>query len=106
VYVERSLGPRSRSHAHSTLCSHAPRQVPFRETHHISGRAVALAETLQTGLADLSLEQYQQLSPKFSDDVFADVFDFERSIEKRNAIGGPSREMVTRQVKVLRELLK
>jgi len=35
--------------------------------------------------------------------VFADVFDFEKSVEKRNAIGGPSREMVARQVRVLRK---
>lgn len=80
--------------------------MPFRETHHISGRAVALAETLQTPLSSLSLEQYKQLSPKFDEDVFADVFDFERSIEKRNAIGGPSREMVKRQVGVLRGLIQ
>lgn len=76
--------------------------VPFRETHHVSGRAVALAEQSSCTLADLTLAQYKELHPKFDDDVFADVFDFEQSVEKRNAIGGPSREMITRQVGVLR----
>ena len=32
-----------------------------------------------------------------------EVFDFEASVEKRNAIGGPSRGMVARQVAVARE---
>lgn len=76
--------------------------VPFRETHHVSGRAVALAEQSSCTLADLTLAQYKELHPKFDEDVFADVFDFEQSVEKRNAIGGPSREMITRQVGVLR----
>jgi argininosuccinate lyase len=75
-------------------------QVPFRETHHVSGRAVALAESLKCSIADLSLH------PKFEQDVFADVFDFEQSVEKRNAIGGPSKEMVGRQVKVLRKVIQ
>jgi argininosuccinate lyase len=81
-------------------------QVPFRETHHVSGRAVALAESLKCSIADLSLDQYLSLHPKFEQDVFADVFDFEQSVEKRNAIGGPSKEMVGRQVKVLRKVIQ
>ena len=81
-------------------------QVPFRETHHVSGKAVALAESTGVSISELSLEQYLTLNPKFEQDVFADVFDFEQSVEKRNAIGGPSREMVARQVRVLRQSVK
>lgn len=78
------------------------RQTPFRETHHISGRAVALAESRKCQLNDLTLEDYKNLSDKFSEDVHG-VFDFEASVERRNAIGGPSREMVSRQIEVLRK---
>ncbi|KAG9103096.1 argininosuccinate lyase [Ceratobasidium sp. 370] len=79
-------------------------QMPFRETHHISGRAVALAESLGIQISDITLEQYKQLSPKFEEDV-AGVFDFEKSVEQRNAIGGTSRQTVDRQIEVLRKIL-
>ncbi|CAE6437167.1 unnamed protein product [Rhizoctonia solani] len=79
--------------------------TPFRETHHISGRAVALAESLGVQLSDLTLDQYKKLSPKFEEDVVS-VFDFERSVEQRNAIGGTSRQTVDRQIAVLRKALE
>ncbi|KAG9079652.1 argininosuccinate lyase [Ceratobasidium sp. UAMH 11750] len=78
--------------------------MPFRETHHISGRAVALAESSGIQISDITLEQYKQLSPKFEEDV-AGVFDFEKSVEQRNAIGGTSRQTVDRQIEVLRKIL-
>ncbi|KZV88311.1 putative ARG4-arginosuccinate lyase [Exidia glandulosa HHB12029] len=78
--------------------------VPFRETHHISGRAVALAEAEKKPLSTLTLQQLQGLCPKFTADV-KDVFDFEASIERRDAIGGPSRRMVDRQIAALRKAL-
>ncbi|TXT13069.1 hypothetical protein VHUM_01470 [Vanrija humicola] len=76
--------------------------VPFRETHHISGRSVALAEQRKVQISDLTLEDWKALSPHFTEDVF-DVFNFENSVEKRNAIGGPARKMIQRQVDVARE---
>lgn len=79
-------------------------QIPFRETHHISGRAVALAESRKCQLNDISVEDYKKLSDKFEDDVQA-VFDFEASVERRESIGGTSRKMIDRQVQVLRKAL-
>lgn len=79
-------------------------QIPFRETHHISGRAVALAESRQCALNELTLEDFKKLSDKFTEDVH-DVFDFEASVERRDAIGGTSRKMVDRQIAVLRQSL-
>ncbi|GBE82034.1 argininosuccinate lyase [Sparassis latifolia] len=75
--------------------------IPFRETHHISGRAVALAESRKCQLSDLTLQDYKSLNEKFGDDVLS-VFDFEASVERRESIGGTSRKMVARQVRVLR----
>jgi argininosuccinate lyase len=77
-------------------------QVPFRETHHISGRAVALAEKLSIPLSDLTFEQFKELSDKFESDVDT-VFDFENSVERRNLLGGPSKKGIERQVEVLRK---
>jgi argininosuccinate lyase len=56
-------------------------------------------------MSDLSLVDLQTLSPKFEADVHAEVFDFEKSVERRDAIGGTSRRMIGRQVEVLRNLL-
>lgn len=79
--------------------------IPFRETHHVSGRAVALAEAKGCQLHELSLEDYRKLHQLFTDDVM-EVFDFEASVERRKAIGGPSRATVERQVQVLRQALR
>ncbi|KAG9318806.1 putative argininosuccinate lyase [Chiua virens] len=78
--------------------------VPFRETHHVSGRAVALAEVRQCQLNELTVADYKQLHDKFGDDIL-DVFDFEASVERRTAIGGPSRGTLDRQIAVLRAAL-
>lgn len=77
-------------------------QVPFRETHHISGRAVALAEQTKCQISYLSMDQWKELSQHFTDDV-QDIFNFENSVEKRNAIGGPAREIIKRQVEVAKK---
>ncbi|KAL0947029.1 hypothetical protein HGRIS_013172 [Hohenbuehelia grisea] len=79
--------------------------IPFRETHHISGRAVALAESRRCSLNELTLADFKGLNEKFGDDIL-DVFDFEASVERRESIGGTSRKMIDRQVAVLRSALQ
>ncbi|AAS52666.1 AEL019Wp [Eremothecium gossypii ATCC 10895] len=80
--------------------------VPFRETHHISGSCVALAEQLAlSGIDQLTLEHYKGIDPRFEEDVF-DVFDFELSVERRQSTGGTARAAVLKQVDNLEEQLK
>ena len=79
--------------------------VPFRETHHISGRAVALAESRSCQISELSVDDFKKLDARFGDDVMA-VFNFETSVEHRASIGGTSLAMVQRQVDVLRAALR
>lgn len=43
--------------------------VPFRETHHIAGAAVKLAEDKNVPLDTLSLAELQSLHPMFAEDV-------------------------------------
>lgn len=74
--------------------------MPFRETHHISGRAVAKAEELGVQISDLSFDQYRGLSDQFTEDVH-EVFDMETSVEKKNVIGGPYREGIKTQVEFI-----
>jgi argininosuccinate lyase len=80
------------------------RGVPFRESHHLVGLAVRRAEDLGVSLQDLPLSDYQALHPAFGEDVHA-VFDFERSVEARNAPGGTALASVLAQIEQAQELL-
>ncbi|KAM0335005.1 hypothetical protein ACHAQA_000039 [Verticillium albo-atrum] len=78
--------------------------VPFRETHHISGRCVALSEQTGTPMNELSYEQLKGIDARFGEDI-AETFDYEKSVEMRAAKGGTSKSSVLEQIKVLREML-
>mmetsp|Transcript_10438 Transcript_10438/g.31394 ORF Transcript_10438/g.31394 Transcript_10438/m.31394 type:complete len:488 (-) Transcript_10438:1191-2654(-) len=79
--------------------------VPFRETHHIAGAAVKMAEDLQTPLSSLTVEQLQTLHSSFEDDVIAEVFDFEKSVERKSSIGGTSKRSVMATVMRIRQFV-
>jgi argininosuccinate lyase len=79
--------------------------VPFRETHHISGQAVALAETRGCGIDELTVEDFKSLTSVFEADV-KDVFDFEASVEARSARGGTAKQSVLNQITRLRHTLE
>ncbi|KAI7372420.1 putative argininosuccinate, partial [Hortaea werneckii] len=64
--------------------------VPFRETHHISGQVVALAEKENKPMDQLSFQQLQSVDQRFEQNVM-DVFDYQKSVEMRSAKGGTSR---------------
>ncbi|KAI1820414.1 argininosuccinate lyase [Xylaria intraflava] len=78
--------------------------VPFRETHHISGRCVAKSEELGVPMNELSLEQLQAIDGRFMEDVL-DTFNYNTSVETRSAKGGTSRARVLEQIKVLKTML-
>jgi len=78
--------------------------VPFRETHHISGRVVAKSEELGIPMDTLSLEQLKAIDNRFTDDVM-DIFNYETSVESRSAKGGTSRSSILEQIKVLKAIL-
>jgi argininosuccinate lyase len=75
--------------------------VPFRETHHIAGRVVALSEKEGKAMDKLSLEQLQGIDARFGKDVL-DVFDYMSAVEMKNAIGGTSRSAVLEQIQVIK----
>lgn len=80
--------------------------VPFRETHHISGECVRAAEEKKlSGIDKLTIEQLKEIDSRFGDDV-ADVFDFEVSVERRDATGGTAKSAVLKQLANLASQLK
>ena len=61
--------------------------VPFREAHHITGRAVREAEARGCGLADLSLETLVAIDARIDARVF-DVLTVDASVASRTSHGG------------------
>eukprot|EP00560_Eucampia_antarctica_P005943 CAMPEP_0197823576 /NCGR_PEP_ID=MMETSP1437-20131217/902_1 /TAXON_ID=49252 ORGANISM="Eucampia antarctica, Strain CCMP1452" /NCGR_SAMPLE_ID=MMETSP1437 /ASSEMBLY_ACC=CAM_ASM_001096 /LENGTH=469 /DNA_ID=CAMNT_0043422809 /DNA_START=54 /DNA_END=1463 /DNA_ORIENTATION=+ len=71
--------------------------VPFRETHHISGACVRLAEESEVSIDTLTLEQLQNIDARFEADVMK-VWDYEVSVERKCSIGGTAKASVQKQV--------
>lgn len=78
--------------------------VPFRQTHHIAGAVVRKAEERGVSIAELPLEDLREISPLFDADIM-EVFDFERSVERRSAKGGTSQSSVLAQIASIETLL-
>jgi argininosuccinate lyase len=80
--------------------------VPFRQAHHIAGRAVHLAETTQRTLSQLTLEEYKSLDAHFDADITSPAWwTFERSVESRDAVGGTNKQRVVEQIDSLEQLI-
>jgi argininosuccinate lyase len=80
------------------------RGVPFRSTHEVVGRLVRRAEEAGVSLSELSLDALREEHPAFEDDV-RDVFDWERSADARDGIGGTSLRSVRAQLETAKALL-
>ncbi|KAF3482909.1 argininosuccinate lyase [Arthroderma uncinatum] len=105
VFPEKMLAALSPDMLATDLAEYLVRKgVPFRETHHISGRAVALAEKENIPMDKLTLAQFKGVDERIGDDVL-EVFNYERSVELKSAIGGTSKSAVLKQIETLRKSL-
>ena len=77
--------------------------VPFREAHHITGRAVALAESKGVDLSDLSLEELKSIDKRIGDDLDLSL---ENSMKSRKSYGATAPERVKEQIKYFEKFLK
>lgn len=68
--------------------------VPFRDSHEIVGKTVALAVEEDKDLSELSLEQLQQFSSLIEADVFDKALTLEASVSARDHIGGTAPKQV------------
>jgi argininosuccinate lyase len=73
------------------------KRVPFREAHHLSGRAVALSEQRSVPMNALSDEDWRSISPYFTPDV-RNVFSFTQSVASRDVAGGTSPRAIREQL--------
>ncbi|MFV0396189.1 MAG: argininosuccinate lyase [Coprobacillaceae bacterium] len=73
--------------------------VPFRDAHGIIGELVLYAIKENKSLDDLSLAEFQQISPVFKEDIYTAI-SLETCVNKRNTIGAPSRQMMKEVISI------
>jgi argininosuccinate lyase len=78
--------------------------MAFRDAHHVTGRAVKLAEQKGTGLDELSLAELQGLEAGVTDGVYT-VLSPEASVGSRLSYGGTAPSQVRAQIARWKELL-
>jgi argininosuccinate lyase len=78
--------------------------VPFREAHHITGRAVKAAETAGTALAELPLETLRAIDERIDERVYA-VLTVDASVASRKSYGGTAPEQVRTRIAEARAAL-
>jgi len=79
--------------------------LPFREAHHVTGRAVALAEELKCQLEKLPLDRLREINGAITEDVFG-VLSVANSVKSRTSYGGTAPAQVRRQVRDWKKRLK
>ena len=79
--------------------------VPFREAHHIVGRAVAAAEAGGVGLAELELDALRAIDPRIDERVY-DVLTVDASVRSRTSYGGTAPERVREQIERAKRALE
>jgi argininosuccinate lyase len=101
---ERMRAVAAAGHATATdladwLVTHA--DVPFREAHHIAGRAVAAAESAGKTLDGLGIEELQAVDPRIDERVLP-LLSVESSVAARRSAGGTAPDRVREAIAVAR----
>ncbi len=71
--------------------------VPFREAYKIVGKIVGFCIDKNMTLDELSLEEYQNFSKNFDEDIY-EAINLKTCVVKRKVIGGPAPEQVKKQI--------
>ncbi|MBI3880664.1 MAG: argininosuccinate lyase [Verrucomicrobia bacterium] len=79
--------------------------LPFRQAHHVVGAVVAFAEKAGRPLNQVSVAEFQKISPKFGPDVRT-VFDLKRAMQRRTLTGAPGTSEVKKQLARWKNLLR
>lgn len=79
--------------------------VPFRDAHGIVGRLVLHCIDKGISLDEISLEEYQEISPVFKEDIY-EAISMKNCVEKRNTIGAPGAEVMTKVLALHKKYLE
>lgn len=75
------------------------KSLPFRDAHEILGRLVLYSIQHNKSLDDLSLQEYKKISDVFEEDIYKAI-SLEECVNKRNILGGPSKEMMDKVIQI------
>ncbi len=78
--------------------------LPFRQAHEIIGNIVLYAINQNKFLLGLTMEEYQQFSPLFSEDIF-EILQPKHVVGARNSEGGTSFEQVNKQLALAEQFI-
>jgi argininosuccinate lyase len=78
--------------------------VPFRDAHGIVGQLVLYCIEKGIALEEMSLSEFQQISPVFAQDIY-DAISLTTCVNKRNTIGAPGTEAMAQVLKINEEYL-
>jgi len=78
--------------------------VPFREAHHVTGRAVKLAEERGVRLWELPLEALREVEPRIDERIF-DVLSVDASVRSRTSFGGTAPQLVRKRIEAVKRAL-
>ena len=79
--------------------------VPFRDAHGIVGRLVLHCIDKGISLDEMSLEEYQEISPVFKEDIY-EAISMKNCVEKRNTIGAPGADAMTQVLALHKKYLE
>lgn len=71
--------------------------MPFRTSHDIVGRSVALCVAKQCQLQDLSLDEFKRISPAFENDVY-EYLGVENAVKNFSSYGSTGSARVSSQM--------
>nr|WP_273319550.1 argininosuccinate lyase [Vallitalea guaymasensis] len=80
------------------------KNLPFRDAHAVIGKLVLYCVNNNKNLEDMTLDEYKNVSPIFEDDIY-EAISLETCVNKRNVIGGPSKEMMCKVINMNQEYL-
>ena len=78
--------------------------VAFRDAHGIVGQLVLSCIEKEISLEEMSLEEYQRISPVFQEDIY-DAISLKTCVEKRKTFGAPGREAMEQVISLQKRYL-
>ena len=79
--------------------------VPFRDAHGIIGQLVLYCIEKGIALDDMTLEEYQAISPVFQEDIY-DAISMETCVNKRKTIGAPGPDVMQEIIDIYTKYLE
>ncbi len=79
--------------------------VPFRDAHGIVGRLVLFCLDKGIALDDMTLEEFQAISPVFQEDIY-EAISMKTCVEKRTTIGAPGQEAMKQVIQTYKKMLE